>query len=102
MWEATTEYLKTWDHPIWKQLEEESRGAGHGGMDYIEDFRLIRALREGLPTDLDVYDGAAWTAIIMLSERSIAAGSAPQQFPDFTRGAWQTRKPLSLGETPVG
>ncbi|NJD10856.1 MAG: Gfo/Idh/MocA family oxidoreductase [Gemmatimonadetes bacterium] len=101
-WEATTEYLKTWDHPIWKQLEEESRGAGHGGMDFIEDFRLIRALREGLPTDLDVYDGASWTAIIMLSERSIAGGSAPQPFPDFTRGAWQTRKPLSLGETTIG
>jgi len=101
-WEATTEYLKVWEHPIWKELEEQSRGAGHGGMDYIEDFRLIRALREGLPTDLDVYDGAAWTSIIMLSERSIAARSAPQEFPDFTRGAWPQRAPLSLGETRVG
>jgi predicted dehydrogenase len=101
-WEATTEYLKAYEHPIWKELEEQSRGAGHGGMDYIEDFRLIRALQGGLPTDLDVYDGAACTAIIMLSERSIAARSAPQEFPDFTRGAWPQRAPLSLGETRVG
>jgi predicted dehydrogenase len=101
-WEATPEYLKAYEHPIWKELEEQSRGAGHGGMDYIEDFRLIRALQGGLPTDLDVYDGAACTAIIMLSERSITARSAPQEFPDFTRGAWQLRAPLDLGESRVG
>jgi predicted dehydrogenase len=101
-WEETAEYLKAYEHPIWKELQEQSRGAGHGGMDYIEDFRLIRALREGLPTDLDVYDGAACTSIIILSERSIAARSAPQEFPDFTRGAWRTRAPLSLGEARIG
>jgi hypothetical protein len=43
-----------------------------------------------------VYDGAAWTAVIMLSERSIAARSRPQDFPDFTGGAWATRPPLGI------
>jgi len=96
-WENLSEYRAQYEHPIWKQLEEQSRGAGHGGMDYIEDFRLIEALRAGRATDMDVYDGAAWTAVIMLSEQSIANRSAPQDFPDFTRGAWQSRLPLDLG-----
>ena len=61
----------------------------------IEDER--RGAHEGTPTDMDVYDGAAWTAVIMLSEKSIASRSSPQDFPDFTRGAWESRAPLDLG-----
>ena len=51
-------------------------------------------LREGLAPDIDVYDAAAWSAPIPLSEASVANGSAPQKFPDFTRGKWQTRQPV--------
>ena len=29
-----------------------------------------------------------------LSEQSVKAGSAPIEFPDFTRGAWNKRVPL--------
>jgi len=65
-------------------------------MDYIEDYRLIECLRAGTPTDMDVYDGAAWSAVSELSERSIARGSRPMEFPDFTRGAWKTRPPLGI------
>ncbi|HWP02259.1 MAG TPA: hypothetical protein VNL96_02280, partial [Gemmatimonadaceae bacterium] len=68
----------------------------HGGMDYIEDVRLVECLRAGTPTDMDVYDGAAWSAVSELSERSIAAGSAPMDFPDFTRGRWRQRPPLEI------
>jgi hypothetical protein len=39
-----------------------------------------------------VYDAATWLAITPLSEASIATGSAPQAFPDFTRGRWTERK----------
>ena len=39
-----------------------AQGAGHGGMDFIEDYRLIKCLREGLPTDMNVYDAAALSA----------------------------------------
>ena len=95
-WEPTTVYQAQYEHPIWKTLEERSAGAGHGGMDYIEDFRLIQSLRSGAPTDMDVYDGAACTSVIMLSERSIAERSRPQDCPDFTRGAWKNRPALGI------
>jgi predicted dehydrogenase len=97
-WEELGTYRDQFDHPIWSALEEQSRGAGHGGMDYIEDFRLVQCLREGAPMDMDVYDGAAWSAISELSERSIAQRSAPQDVPDFTRGAWPARPHLEIVE----
>lgn len=95
-WEDLEAYRAEFEHPIWKALEERSRGAGHGGMDYIEDFRLIECLRRGEPLDMDVYDGAAWSAVSELSERSIAERSRPVDFPDFTRGAWRSRPPLGI------
>ncbi|HZD04418.1 MAG TPA: Gfo/Idh/MocA family oxidoreductase, partial [Longimicrobiales bacterium] len=58
-WDDASAWLEEYDHPLWKQMEERSRGAGHGGMDYLEDYRLIKCLREGLPTDMTVYDAAA-------------------------------------------
>lgn len=69
---------------------------GHGGMDFIMDWRLIDCLRNGLPMDMDVYDAAAWSSITPLSEWSIANGSRPIEIPDFTRGAWKTNKPVEL------
>jgi hypothetical protein len=51
-------------------------------------------MQKGLVPDIDVYDAAAWSAPIPLSEASVANGSAPQKFPDFTRGKWQTRQPV--------
>ncbi len=95
-WEDLLTYRERYEHPVWRALEERSRGAGHGGMDFIEDYRLIQCLREGSPTDMDVYDGAAWSAVSALSERSIRDGSRPVAFPDFTRGAWKTREPLGI------
>lgn len=95
-WEPLDAYREQYDHPIWKALADKSRGFGHGGMDYIEDYRLIQSLREGTPMDMDVYDAAAWSAISALSERSIARRSRSVDFPDFTRGAWKTREPLGI------
>jgi predicted dehydrogenase len=95
-WEELEAYRAEFEHPIWKALEERSRGAGHGGMDFIEDFRLIECLRKGEPMDMDVYDGAAWSAVSELSARSIAERSRPIDFPDFTRGAWRSRPPLGI------
>ena len=97
-WEDLADYYEQWEHPLWSSMRERSRGAGHGGMDYIEDFRLIQCLREGKPTDMDVYDGASWSAVIDLSERSIAGRSRSMEFPDFTRGTWQDREPLGIIE----
>ncbi len=69
---------------------------GHGGMDFIMDWRLIDCLRNGLAMDMDVYDAAAWSCITPLSEWSIANGSKPIDVPDFTRGKWETNKPIEL------
>lgn len=97
-WESLDEYRAEYEHPLWRTLEERWRGAGHGGMDFIEDYRLIACLRGGEPMDMDVYDGAAWTSVAELSERSIADRSRSVDVPDFTRGAWRTREPLGIVE----
>jgi len=83
---------KEHQHPLWKQEGEIAKKlGGHGGMDYIMLYRLMQCLREGLTPDLDVYDAAAWSAPGPLSRASLAEGSAPAKFPDFTRGRWQER-----------
>ncbi len=95
-WDKADDWYKEYEHPLWKSMG--GKGAGHGGMDFIEDYRLIKCLREGLPVDIDVYDAAAWSAVSELSEISVANKSKPVDFPDFTRGAWKTRKPLGIVE----
>jgi len=86
-------------HPLWKQVGELAKKVGgHGGMDYIMDYRLIYCLRNGLPLDMDVYDAATWSAVCQLSEKSVANRSKSIDFPDFTRGAWKTMKPLEIVE----
>ncbi|MBN2578537.1 MAG: Gfo/Idh/MocA family oxidoreductase [Pirellulales bacterium] len=91
-------YLKEYEHPLWKGIQEKigESGRGHGNMDYIENYRLIRALLTGTAPDMDVYDAAAWSAVSELSERSVAHRSRSVDFPDFTRGRWKTRKPLGI------
>jgi hypothetical protein len=69
---------------------------GHGGMDFIMDWRLIDCLRNGLPLDQDVYDAALWSSVTELSEQSVASRSNSVDVPDFTRGAWKTNKPVEL------
>lgn len=69
---------------------------GHGGMDFIMDWRLIDCLRNGLPLDQDVYDAALWSSITPLSEQSISNRSNSVDVPDFTCGSWQSNKPVSL------
>lgn len=77
-------------HPIIKEVGEVAKKVGgHGGMDYIMDYRLVYCLRNGLPLDMDVYDLAEWSAMGPLTRLSLENGSAPVEVPDFTRGAWQ-------------
>jgi hypothetical protein len=95
-WDDWQEWRSQYDHPLWLDLEAQAAGAGHGGMDYLEDYRLIRCLREGLPTDMNVYDAAALSAIVELSVQSNALRSRPVDVPDFTRGRWQTNPPLDI------
>lgn len=97
-WEEMKAYKEKYEHPVWKATKEKAKGAGHGGMDFIEDYRLITALRKGVCPDIDVYDSVAWSAIIPLSEESINKGSAPVKFPDFTRGSWKDTRPLGVSQ----
>ena len=95
-WQELKAYQDVYEHPLWKAMQEKSKGAGHGGMDYIEDYRLIECVRNGQPTDMDVYDAASWSAISELSEKSISNRGSSVDVPDFTRGKWKSRQPLGI------
>lgn len=83
--------------PIVKHIGKIAREVGgHGGMDFIMDWRLIDCLRNGLPLDQNVYDAASWSCLFPLSQRSVSKRSRTVDIPDFTRGAWQTNKPVDL------
>ncbi|WP_430901053.1 MULTISPECIES: Gfo/Idh/MocA family oxidoreductase [unclassified Paraflavitalea] len=69
---------------------------GHGGMDFIMDWRLIDCLRNGLPLDQNVYDAASWSVVVPLSEQSVNNRSKSIDVPDFTRGAWKKNKPHDI------
>lgn len=85
--------MEKYKHPIVKELEETAKKVGgHGGMDFIMDYRLIYCLRNGLPLDMDVYDLAEWCCLTELSAVSLKNNSAPVEIPDFTRGGWNKVK----------
>ena len=98
-WEDAQEYLDQYDHPLWKKYEEQAAGSGHGGMDFFVVNAFVESVKRQVPTPIDVYDAAAWSAISTLSEQSVASGGEPQYFPDFTAGMWMKRKnDFALGE----
>ena len=68
---------------------------GHGGMDFIMDYRLVYCLHNGLPLDMDVYDLAEWCCLTELGRISIENGCAPVEVPDFTRGDWNKTQGFS-------
>lgn len=81
--------MQAYKHPIHREIEEQAKKVGgHGGMDFVMDYRLIYCLQNGLPLDQDVYDAAEWSCLISLSAASLENGSRPVAIPDFTRGDW--------------
>jgi hypothetical protein len=89
-WTTLNKYEEQYESPLWKNQGETARKlGGHGGMDYLMCYRLIECIREGLEPDINVYDAASWSVPGPLSELSVAKGSVPIKFPDFTRGHWQ-------------
>lgn len=91
-WEPAKEWFEKYDHPLWKKYEKEAVGAGHGGMDWFVFNGFIEAVKQKKQTPIDVYDSVTMSVIAPLSAKSIAEGNKPQDFPDFTRGKWKTRK----------
>jgi predicted dehydrogenase len=85
-WMPLEPIRETWEHPLWKQFGEQARkSGGHGGMDFIMNYRLVQLLHEGCVPDSDVYDAAEWSAPGPLSEQSILQGFSVLPFPDFRR-----------------
>ena len=86
-----------YEHPLWVKMKKEAvKNGGHGGIDYLEFYRLIQNLNHGYPMDMDVYDGVNWSVIVPLSRVSVELGSVPVKFPDFTRGNWKQDRELGV------
>lgn len=86
-------YKEKYEHELWKKEGDLARKlGGHGGMDFLMVYRLVECMKQGIAPDMDVYDAAAWSAPGPLSEMSVARGSAPVKFPDFTRGRWKEKR----------
>ncbi len=97
--EKLDELLKEYEHPFIKEVGEVAkRVGGHGGMDFIMDYRLIHCLRNGLPLDMDVYDAVEWSSLVDLTRISTTNGGVPVKIPDFTRGDWNKLKGLKFFE----
>lgn len=94
------EYEEEFLPPVWKNITEEDKKRGHGGMDGILFARFIKNFLNGDPMEIDVYDAAAWMCISALSEKSIAQGGAVVDIPDFTNGKWLVREPIDV--MPLG
>ncbi|MGB0834773.1 MAG: Gfo/Idh/MocA family oxidoreductase [Psychrobium sp.] len=97
-WDRDMEkWREQYDHPLYTRMGEEAkRNGGHGGMDFLMNYRIIYCLRNGEPLDQDVYDAAAWSSIFPLSVASVEDRSNSKDIPDFTRGAWKTGEPLPI------
>lgn len=91
---AEADLFARYEHPLYERLGDVN--ARNGGMDFIMLSRIIECLHEGKPLDQNVYEGAFWSAVAPLSEKSVHEGGAPQKFPDFTRGDWKTTAPLGI------
>jgi hypothetical protein len=94
-WDPVESFYEKYDHPIWQEYKNKTVG-GHGGVDCLAILAFLDAVRNRTNTPIDVYDCAAWMSVTCLSEQSIALGSMPVAFPDFTNGKWIRREPAPV------
>jgi hypothetical protein len=93
-WEPWENYIPEFEHPLWTRFTQAGVRGDHGGAGYLKIRAFVECMKRKIPTPIDVYDTAAWVAVTPLSEKSIALGSAPVEFPDFTHGKWMENKPI--------
>lgn len=93
-WEPFPPYQDKCEHPWWAAMKDAAGNFSHGGTDYLELSKFFEAVRNKTQTPIDVYDSVTMSSLVPLSEDSIAKGGAPVPCPDFTNGAWATRKPV--------
>jgi predicted dehydrogenase len=96
-WEPLDQYYAQHEHPYWKRDAATAAKTGHGGGDYFVMREFFAAVAEDREPPIDVYDAAAWSAVLPLSATSIAASNRAIEVPDFTRGAWKSRKLAGFG-----
>ena len=90
-------------HPLWRGRGKTAAVLERDdACDWLQELRLVHCLRNGLPTDADVYDLAAGCAAVELSERSCRARGEAQDVPDFTRGGWRAAAPRTIGDLGGG
>ncbi len=91
-WEPLEKYMDEYEHPLWREYRNLGVKGGHGGMDFLVLRAFFESVINNKPTPIDVYDTVTWMAVTCLSEDSIAMGSMPVAFPDFTCGKWINRE----------
>ena len=96
---ALAELQKKFARPMWHKVGDLAKQiGGHGGMDFIMEYRLCPCLLNGLPLDHSVYDGITWSLLVELTEQSVRQDGSSVAIPDFTRGGWKTAEPLGFVE----
>ncbi|MBE5762277.1 MAG: Gfo/Idh/MocA family oxidoreductase [Clostridiales bacterium] len=90
-WVQMDDLFDKYEHPMWKDYKA-SPMDGHGGMDYLVIKAFVDSARDKTEPPIDTYDTAVMMAVTCLSEQSVAMGSMPVPFPDFTCGLWVHRK----------
>jgi predicted dehydrogenase len=93
-WESFKKYREEFDHPLWVKDGTAAAKTSHGGGDFFVIREFVEAIRNKRQPAIDVYDCATWSAIVELSQTSVARGSMPVEFPDFTRGKWKNNKSI--------
>ncbi|WP_135556282.1 Gfo/Idh/MocA family protein [Paenibacillus cymbidii] len=88
-WDRLSALYDRFEHPAWRRYKEQAQRTGHGGGDFFVLRDFVAAIREGTPPPIDVYDAAAWSAVVPVSAESVRRGGAPVEIPDFTRGRWR-------------
>ncbi|GJH41505.1 glycosyl hydrolase family 109 protein 2 [Capnocytophaga sp. HP1101] len=83
--EEITSFLDENEHPYYRETADlRTLLPEQKPMDIIMDYRLVHCLKNGLPLDQNVYDGALWSSIAELTQRSVEGGNIPISIPDFS------------------
>ncbi len=76
--------------PDWNDKDEDLiKQAGHGGGDYLCARTFVECIREGKqpPMPYDVKSAVAMSSVAILGFRSVLAGGAPFDIPDYSKEA---------------
>jgi len=77
-------YLDEHEHPYYRETAHlRTLLPDQKPMDIVMDYRLVYCLKNGLPLDQNVYDGALWSCITELTQQSIAGGNCVVMVPEF-------------------